>query len=359
MDCDQLPASENPKHAVSYKDAVMSVSDSKPDEDLIPIDDDDIDLLDEDVRVGVTDGVFFIDFSSRVQDLAIKSFEFTLVLKILGRRVGYTTLYNRLISIWNPSKPIKLIDIENNYFLVKFSSRLDHIAEKSSELDPNLADTLAPHRLLEPYGPWMLVENRRRRPAKSTSQLNQYVSPPIATTSSPAYPDSESRYINVINVMRQRDINVMPRKESTGVVSTISASKKSSLDPSKHSALTTSVLAFPIVITRDNQQQGPSCSTNVQPNLQTHGDHERLRTAATSFFASMFDVDDAPLPPFPFVGFFPPIAETTSASLTMLPQEAEIKATLFDMAPLKAPGLDGIHAHFYQSHWDVVKPTAN
>ncbi|KAK8586055.1 hypothetical protein V6N13_130581 [Hibiscus sabdariffa] len=88
-------------------------------------------------------------------------------------------------------------------------------------------------------------------------------------------------------------------------------------------------------------------------------DHERLRTAATSFFASMFDVDDAPLPPFPFVGFFPPIAETTSASLTMLPQEAEIKATLFDMAPLKAPGLDGIHAHFYQSHWDVVKPTAN
>ncbi|KAK8586056.1 hypothetical protein V6N13_130582 [Hibiscus sabdariffa] len=63
----------------------------------------------------------------------------------------------------------------------------------------------------------------------------------------------------------------MPRKESTGVVSTISASKKSSLDPSKHSALTTSVLAFPIVITRDNQQQGPSCSTNVQPNLQTHG----------------------------------------------------------------------------------------
>ncbi|KAK8593798.1 hypothetical protein V6N12_045872 [Hibiscus sabdariffa] len=51
-------------------------------------------------------------------------------------------------------------------------------------------------------------------------------------------------------------------------------------------------------------------------------DHERLRTAATSAFASMFDVDDAPLPPFPFASFFPPIAETTSASLTMLPQEA-------------------------------------
>ncbi|KAK8586057.1 hypothetical protein V6N13_130583 [Hibiscus sabdariffa] len=65
--------------------------------------------------------------------------------------------------------------------------------EKSSELDPNLADTLAPHRLLEPYGPWMLVENRRRRPAKSTSQLNQYVSPPIATTSryNPIYVEND------------------------------------------------------------------------------------------------------------------------------------------------------------------------
>ncbi|KAK8715293.1 hypothetical protein V6N13_042630 [Hibiscus sabdariffa] len=186
--------------------------------------------------------------------------------------------------------------------------------EKSSELDPNLADTPAPHRPLEPYGPWMLVENRRRRPTKSASQLNQSMSPRITTTTrynpiyvenDPAIATSVSADVSptsdiqpapptpVLNqdtvvphpctpansgtvfapngksklkgntqvvprkpssiVLRQRDINVMPRKAPIGVVSTTSASKKSSLDTSKHSALTTLVSASPVVITCDNQ----------------------------------------------------------------------------------------------------------
>ncbi|KAK8539506.1 hypothetical protein V6N12_043131 [Hibiscus sabdariffa] len=53
--------------------------------------------------------------------------DFTLVLKILGRRVGYSTLYNRIIGLWKPSHQINLIDIENDYYLVKFSSRTDNI----------------------------------------------------------------------------------------------------------------------------------------------------------------------------------------------------------------------------------------
>ncbi|KAA3484792.1 tyrosine decarboxylase 1-like [Gossypium australe] len=32
----------------------------------------------------------------------------------------------------------------------------------------------------------------------------------------------------------------------------------------------------------------------------------------------------------------------------------EIKRALFDMAPLKAPGSDGFHAHFFQSQWDIL-----
>ena len=33
---------------------------------------------------------------------------------------------------------------------------------------------------------------------------------------------------------------------------------------------------------------------------------------------------------------------------------AEVKQALFDMAPSKAPGVDGFTAGFYQRHWDVV-----
>ncbi|KAK8487975.1 hypothetical protein V6N12_024943 [Hibiscus sabdariffa] len=115
---------------VSYKEAMMGdlAVETEDDNDLVPLEDDDIDLLDDDdVRVGVQDDTSFIDFSSRVQDLDVKSLEFALVVSVLGCHVGYSTLYNRLMSIWKPSKPIKLIGIENHHFLVKFSSCSDYM----------------------------------------------------------------------------------------------------------------------------------------------------------------------------------------------------------------------------------------
>ncbi|KAK8514781.1 hypothetical protein V6N12_057677 [Hibiscus sabdariffa] len=122
MDCDNL----GPKPP-SYKDMLTGNSDSVVDDDLISLGDDDFDLHDDDIQIGESEGIPFINFSDRVKDLAIKSMDFTLVLKILGRRVGYTTLYNQIIGLWKPSNKIKLIDIENDYYLVKFSSRTDYI----------------------------------------------------------------------------------------------------------------------------------------------------------------------------------------------------------------------------------------
>ncbi|KAL4353703.1 hypothetical protein GQ457_06G025370 [Hibiscus cannabinus] len=119
MDCD---GNESSSHPPSYKDMLTSGSDQAVDVDLVSLDDDDIDLLEDDVQTGEADGIPFIVFSDRVKDLAIKSMDFTLILKVLGRRVGYTTLFNRITGIWKPTHQIKLIDIENDYFLVKFSS---------------------------------------------------------------------------------------------------------------------------------------------------------------------------------------------------------------------------------------------
>lgn len=34
--------------------------------------------------------------------------------------------------------------------------------------------------------------------------------------------------------------------------------------------------------------------------------------------------------------------------------DGEIRRALFNMAPLKASGSDGFHAHFFQSQWDIV-----
>ena len=36
--------------------------------------------------------------------------------------------------------------------------------------------------------------------------------------------------------------------------------------------------------------------------------------------------------------------------------EQEVETALFQMAPEKAPGVDGFNAGFFQTHWELVKP---
>ncbi|KAL4363545.1 hypothetical protein GQ457_04G013420 [Hibiscus cannabinus] len=124
MDCDEIAAARN---LVSYKDIVAGSHTTRQDSDFVDLDDDDIELLEEDITLGTVNRVPTIDFSDRVQHLALKSMDLTLVVKVLGRRIGYNTLHNRIYGIWKPSHPIKLIDIENDIFLVKFSDRNDYL----------------------------------------------------------------------------------------------------------------------------------------------------------------------------------------------------------------------------------------
>lgn len=44
------------------------------------------------------------------------------------------------------------------------------------------------------------------------------------------------------------------------------------------------------------------------------------------------------------------ILDVLSAPVT----KKDIRTTLFDMKPLKAPGVDGLHATSFQCYWDVM-----
>lgn len=43
--------------------------------------------------------------------------------------------------------------------------------------------------------------------------------------------------------------------------------------------------------------------------------------------------------------------------LCRMASDEEIRQDVFSMAPLKAPGVDGFQASFFQSHWDIVGPS--
>ncbi|KAL4304484.1 hypothetical protein GQ457_10G003160 [Hibiscus cannabinus] len=53
-------------------------------------------------------------------------------------------------------------------------------------------------------------------------------------------------------------------------------------------------------------------------------------------------------------GKFPTLASVCLESLGLKISNEEIRRAFFDMAPLKAPGIDGIHAAFYQRNWQIV-----
>lgn len=47
------------------------------------------------------------------------------MVKLLGRRIGYRALASRLESLWSSTLRFHIIDLENDYFLVRFKSEGD------------------------------------------------------------------------------------------------------------------------------------------------------------------------------------------------------------------------------------------
>ncbi|XP_061342544.1 uncharacterized protein LOC133288747, partial [Gastrolobium bilobum] len=49
-----------------------------------------------------------------------------VIVKLLGKKVGVRFLLNRLLRIWNISSTYEFIDLENDYFLFRFSNKNDY-----------------------------------------------------------------------------------------------------------------------------------------------------------------------------------------------------------------------------------------
>ncbi|KAE8693615.1 hypothetical protein F3Y22_tig00110796pilonHSYRG00006 [Hibiscus syriacus] len=115
----------------SYRDTLFkdNHTDHSIEEEIM--DEEDVEVFEDDVVRGVVEGLISIDFSDRVQAMANKSFDQTVVVKLLGRRIGYTTLRNKFYDLWKPSQPFRLMDIENDYFLVSLRTRSDFLTALS------------------------------------------------------------------------------------------------------------------------------------------------------------------------------------------------------------------------------------
>lgn len=71
-------------------------------------------------------GIPSIKFSERINQLLIKDMSFTMMIKLLGRSMGYATLQIKIYALWKPSQPFSLMDTANVYFLAKFQNTKDY-----------------------------------------------------------------------------------------------------------------------------------------------------------------------------------------------------------------------------------------
>ncbi|XP_039030243.1 uncharacterized protein LOC120164645 [Hibiscus syriacus] len=91
------------------------------------LDEEDIEIHDGDVTRTIIDGIISIEFSDRIQAPAEKSLDQTVVVKLLGQRIGYTILRSKLHELWKPKQALKVMDIENDYFLVTFRTHAGYL----------------------------------------------------------------------------------------------------------------------------------------------------------------------------------------------------------------------------------------
>ena len=73
-----------------------------------------------------------------------------------------------------------------------------------------------------------------------------------------------------------------------------------------------------------------------------------------SFFSTLYKSDQDTYCPYYVQGCFPQIDQLCLANLATPIDNEEIRQAVFQMSPLKAPGVDGFPAGFYQSQWHIV-----
>lgn len=79
-----------------------------------------------------------------------------------------------------------------------------------------------------------------------------------------------------------------------------------------------------------------------------------LRRHAIDYFSTLYTVYNYSPRRFPINGRFPQLEESILSELVANVTLKEVRRAVFNMSLLKALGVDGLHAKFYQVNWNVV-----
>ncbi|KAE8679165.1 hypothetical protein F3Y22_tig00111402pilonHSYRG00913 [Hibiscus syriacus] len=92
-------------------------------------------MLEED-EIALNEGDYIIDnneeyptirFSERIYNLIDKNMLKSVIVRLIGRAVGFKALESRIQTLWQPQGRFQLVDLENNYFIIRFGYDEDYV----------------------------------------------------------------------------------------------------------------------------------------------------------------------------------------------------------------------------------------
>lgn len=81
--------------------------------------------IQEDVVVVLSGDFPTVSFSNKVHNYRSQAMKNFVIIRLLGRAIGNRPLLGRLQSLWRSTETLQLVDLENNYYLIKFSNSDD------------------------------------------------------------------------------------------------------------------------------------------------------------------------------------------------------------------------------------------
>ncbi|KAL4308797.1 hypothetical protein GQ457_01G013620 [Hibiscus cannabinus] len=98
----------------------------KGDNEISSFMDKEVIIMQEDVIMDKSGAISYVHFLDRVYDQVDHKMHNAIVVRLLSQAIGYKTLEARIHSIWKPINSVQLIDLDCNYFLVRFLEEMDY-----------------------------------------------------------------------------------------------------------------------------------------------------------------------------------------------------------------------------------------
>ncbi|KAL4348041.1 hypothetical protein GQ457_17G013490 [Hibiscus cannabinus] len=116
-------AEDDPKPSYASKVAIGQQSSAKANPSYFG---EEVVVCPKDVLVDKSGSIPSIRFSDQVHDQVDNCMRNALIVRLLGKLIGFKALHSRIHALWKPVGTLQLIDIDKNYYVVRFSDVNDY-----------------------------------------------------------------------------------------------------------------------------------------------------------------------------------------------------------------------------------------